>query len=217
MITMRFISIRDALITLLGDNQGTGWDTVGFLDRDQSAKKVNEKRIAEVYYNGGDFGRNNSSQAGPIQHDMKFHIILTVSETAKIDFTALEVATTDPERAAILALSKRAVFEADRSMDDFISQIWLLIMAPENRNLGIDISSNPRIGNRWIPNVRKEQPKREGEFCTMRAMVTLGGLIPEDIAGVTPGIEYTVPPYEGTLKIKDNIDQSGNADTGTPA
>lgn len=210
---MKFITVRDSLITLLGDNQGTGWETIGFLDRDESAKKVNEKRTAEVYYNGGDFPRF-SSGVGPFQHDMKFHIILTVAETSKIDFTALNAATTDIERAAILALEKRAVFEADRSMDDFISQIYLLLMAPQNRNLGAPF----KLGNRWIPNVRKEQPKRDGEFCTMRAMITLGGLIPEDIAG-TPieGVEYETPPYDGILKIKDNIDQSGTAEPGTPA
>ena len=45
MIDMKFQAVRDALITLMGANQGTGWDTIGFLKRDESAKKVNEKRI----------------------------------------------------------------------------------------------------------------------------------------------------------------------------
>lgn len=217
-MTMIFEAVRDALIELMGANQGTEWKTIGFLERDQSAKENNAKRTAQVYYNGGDFPQGSSSMTGAVQHDMKFHVILSVAEKSKGDQAALDAATTEAEYIAASATFTRSEFEADRHMDDFISKIWFLLMAPQNRNLGLDIIQYPRIGNRWIPSVRKEAVKTAGGFCTMRSMITLSGLIPEDIAGIdTAGLpEYEQIPYSGDIEIKDNIKQSGNLDVGTP-
>ncbi|MCK4817419.1 hypothetical protein KA005_16735 [bacterium] len=217
-MNMIYEAVRDALVILLGTAQGTDWNTIGFAERDQSAAENNALMTAQVYFNSGDFPKSNSSMAGPIQHDMKFHVILTVAENAKGDVTAMDNATTEAEYAAAVASFSRSEFEADRKMDDFLSKIWLLIMAPQNRYLGLDIATYPRLSNRWIPNVKKEQPKRSGNFCTIRAMLTIEGLIPEDVAGIDVSAlpEYITPPYSGDIAIKDNINQSGNLDTGEP-
>lgn len=216
MITMKYHAVRDALVTLLGDNQGTSWDTIGYLQRDQSAKQNNEKKTAQVYYNSGDFQRT-SSAAGPIQHNFSFHVILTVAEKAKGDVSGLDNAATEAEYLTALTTFTQAEYEADRQMDDFISEIWLLITGPQNRNLGLDLSQYPRIGSRWIPNVKKEQPKRIGSLCTMRSMMTITGLIPEDTVGIQVGQEMIKPEITGDNKIKGNEKQSGFEEIGEPA
>ena len=215
---MIYEAVRDALIALLGANQGTDWNTIGFAERDQSAKENNALMTAQVYYLGGDFSKSNSSMSGAIQHEMKFHIIFTVAEKAQGDLSAMDNAQTEAEYAAAVASFKRSEFIADRKVDDFLSKIWLLIMSPVNRNLGLDTTIYPRLSNRWIPNVKKEQPKRSGNFCTIRAMLTIEGLIPEDVAGIDLSAlpEYETPPYGGTIAIKDNIKQSGTLEVGTP-
>lgn len=219
---MLFIAVRDSLVTLLGEGQGIGidqkWDTIGFQERDQSAKENFFMPTIQTYFNTGDFQQNKSSMVGSIQHSMKFNLILSVAEKAKGDLTALDDADTQAEYLAAQATFTRSEFETDRSMDQLISDIWLFLMNPENRDMGLDPLLYPHVGNRWIPDVRKEAVKRSGNLCTMRAIMTISGLIPEDLIGQdTTGLpEYEQPPYSGDITIKDNVPQSGNLDQGTP-
>jgi len=220
-MNMIFEHVRDALVDLFGSKQGTAWNTIGFIERDQSAAENNSKRTVQVYYNSGDFPKGSSSPSGPVQHNMTFNLILTVSEKSTGDLVALSAAETAEEYAAALATFSRSEFLADRSMDEFIRLIFSVLMDPQNRNLGlpatVGLRKIPNIGNRWVPTVRKEQPNTKGEFCTMRAMITLTGLVPEDLLGfdVAAYPEWSEIPYSGSVPIKGNPAQSGNEAPGT--
>lgn len=219
---MLFITVRDSLVTLLGSGQGVGvdqkWNTIGFQERDQSAKENFEMPTVQTYFNTGDFQQNKSAMTGSVQHDMKFQLVLTVAAKAKGDLTALDNATTEAEYLAAVESFSRSEFETDRRLDQLISDVWLFLMNPENRDMGVNPMVYPHIGTRWIPEVRKEAIKRIGNLCTARAMMTISGLIPEDLIGQdTTGLpEYEKPPYSGDITIKDNVSQSGNLDPGTP-
>jgi hypothetical protein len=216
-MTMNFEAARNAFVTLLGNAQGTNWRTIGYAERDQSAKENRKIPTVQVYYNAGKFPKSRSSMVGPIYHEMDFRLWITVAAAAKGDITALDDAESEAEYMAAVATFTAAEFEADRLMDEMIRRLWQLVMNAANQDLGLS-SDYPLVSNRWIDSVRKEEPKRISSLVTMRAMMTVKAQISEEIIGIdTTGlIEYDDPPYSGEDTIKGNTPQSGVLSAGEP-
>ena len=223
-MSMRFILVKKSLVDLLGTAQGAEWKTIGFIERDQSAKENNTLRTLQVFYNSGNFQKTGSSIGGPVYHDMEFRLVFTVAEASEGDIDALNSATTPAEYIAANETFIRSEELADERMDDFLSRVWTVLMDARNRNLGVpevDPETGfpvPKLSGRWLDSIRKEEPKQRGAFCTMRAQMPVTAKTVEEIVGfdVTGRVTYQDLPYEGADTIKDNIPQSGNEVIPTP-
>lgn len=219
---MRFELVRDSIITMLGNAQGSDWITIGFPERDQSDDQNSSKKTAQVYYNGGAFPKGKSSARGPVAHEMEFRIILTVASASIGNIDDLDNAENIEEYAAAVATFARSEELADRELDDFISKIFSTVMSAQNINLqvpSIDPETGfnvPKISDRWIDDVKKSEPSQKGRFTVIRAAMILKAQIFEEIVGIDIS---TLPiwdkiPYDGTNVIKGNTPQSGNKQEG---
>lgn len=196
---MNFRTIKDGLITLLGNEAAGRFIVLGYQKQSQRAEELlNNKRNVQVYYARGEFPKSKASTNGPIQHDMTFNIDCMVSKSAEVDLTPLEnPAATPLQKATALAASRSASQLADDSMDELFEIIDQIIMDARNIDLGLDF----KIASRWIGRMDKDSPLPNGEYVVLTGIMQLTCSIDEQVLGLTPalatgGIDCEIPIQE---------------------
>jgi hypothetical protein len=143
-------------------------------------------------------------------HNITMAIDLTVSKAAEGDLSTItNPASTPAQVAAALAVFQEASALADDSLDELIEIVYQIIM--DGRNVDLQLPSGT-ISNRWIDQVRKDDPIPRGEYVILTGSMQLtcgaseavpGDIgIPGDIYDFTieqPDDEVQKTGKEGTL------------------
>lgn len=208
-MTMNFIIVRDALITLLGNQAAGRFRVLGFQEQGQSAEEVKDSsRTAQVYYSQGDFPKSGASIiTGPSKHNMTFKVDLTVSKAASCDLTIInDPLATQGDLAIALAASQEAVNLADKSLDELFNVVYQILMDARN----IDFQLDRVVANRWGDNFQKNQPISRGELVVLTGTMQLTASIEEELLGDTP--QPAIDGIDLTLSIdSDDPDKTGKA------
>lgn len=183
-MTMLFRTYGAALRTILGNNQGSDFVTVGYAARQKDALEyINSARTVEVVYVAGDFPKSSSTRAGGQNHQMQYVLSLTVSEAASGDLATLnDDSSTAGELTTAISNLKLAEHAADESMDELADLVYQIAMSAVNMDLGLDA----KVANTWISDFKKEKPGRFGDLVVIRGQYMFGCQGTEEITGVNP-------------------------------
>lgn len=180
---MVFELVRDAVETLLAENQSTFFRTIGEQKQSTDAEQVKGNlRTVQVFYSEGDYPRDSNNYI-QVRHAITIQLLYTVSSPAKVDLSVLD----DPEesaankQAALLAASEGSRL-ADRLMDELRRMVSQIIMDPANIELGLDPYV---VANRWLNNFRKSEPIDKGNLFILTGTETFTCIVDETFTGAT--------------------------------
>jgi hypothetical protein len=167
---MKFIAAKAALVKLLTDNADDRYKVITYDALPTDAKRYQgSNRTVRVFYQGGKFP--SGSQSTPAMHDVSMMIECVVSDAVQADLSVLEdLNATDAQRAAALAEATPGAMRVDASMDELLSIVWDVIMAPQNRWFG---GQKYVIGSRWVTEMAKDRLVPIGEYCIMTGFLKL--------------------------------------------
>lgn len=183
-MTMKFITIRDAITTTLGDAAAGRYRVLGYQENGRSAESVlDDERLVQVFYQSGSFPETASGLSGPFNHKMTFTFQFEVASRTEVDLTVLlNPASTAADVQAAWAALKPAEAAANEAMDELFDIVWNVVMDARERDFGL---SDP-IGSRWLNDFRKESVIPRGEYAVITAAAQLTCNETELVTGETP-------------------------------
>lgn len=180
---MQFRTLKDSIVTILGNAEAGRYTTVGFQRQSSSGDEINAIRKVAVYFQSGEFPKSSGRYTGTVMHDTSFTIELSVAAAAKIDLAILNNdASTPAEKATALAALQESAKLADDDWDELLDIVFQVLMDARNVDLGL---SEGDVSNRWIPRAQKDSPVPQGEFVMLTGRVTLDARVAEEVVGDT--------------------------------
>ena len=205
---MNFETLKASIVELLGNAAAGRFRVIGYQKQAQSAESVKDlDRSVQVFYKQGVFPKLAGSINGPVQHDMVFHIILTVSSASKGNLAALnDPNSTIPDLKYALAHLRLAEENADELFDSLSRIVYQILMDARNVDLGIQPI---RVGSRWVETIIKDEVLIRGALVIQSGTLRLTARMPEELSGdsgemievIDDGIEIDGDPtvQAGTL------------------
>lgn len=183
-MTMKFRTIQQALVTILGDASASRYQVVGYQRQVKSAEEVqNTDRMVQVFFSQGEFPRSKGRLTGPVQHIPTFSIGLTVSAAANVDLSVINnPASSAAQIATALAAMQEAASVVDESFDELADIIYQILMDGLNYDLGLSKGS---VSNRWVNSIRKDNPVPQGALLILTGSIEYEVQTAEDITGDT--------------------------------
>jgi len=181
---MMFRTVKTALVNLLNDQSLGLFRVIGHDTQSKSAEGMKGiDQLVQVVYDQGQFPKGSSGQYGPVSHDISFDVVLSVSATAKGDLSVLEnPGSSDIQKAAAIASIKTASAEADDKIDNFIEEVFQILMDARNVDAGLDSGS---IANRFVDSIIKHDALENGNLVVKTAVIKYTCRVSEDIRGET--------------------------------
>jgi len=179
---MNFQSVQTALVTALGAGAAGRYRTIGYQDLPIGQSEIiGNNKLVSVYYVQGDLPKHLSGLVGPATHSCKFNIDLKLSQNTKVNLSTLEDSeSTEGERATVLAALQDSKNLANTNLDDFINVVFGVLT--DNRNLFLGLSKSI-FANRWISNIKKEEPMYFGNSVICSAILTYECDVEETFVG----------------------------------
>jgi hypothetical protein len=205
---MMFRKLKHAIIHhILVPNEAGRYVTVGNQGQVNSATQINQNKQVTIYYSESEFPKSESAAYGTVTNEAVFTVELVVVSSALADLSVLnDEAAAAEDKAKALRQTLEAGDMADREMDEFIDIIWNILMDARNQDLGMP---NNTIADRWITNLRKDQPEREGEFIILTASFRLTCKFNEQIKGEDL-VEFGSKIMDVDIDLSgDDIEQTG--------
>ena len=205
---MNFETLKASIVELLGNAAAGSFRVIGYQKQAQSAESVKDlDRSVQVFYKQGVFPKSAGSINGPVQHDMVFHIILTVSSASKGNLAALnDPNSTIPDLKYALSHLRLAEENADELFDSLSRIVYQILMDARNVDLGIQPI---RVGSRWVETIIKDEVLIRGALVIQSGALRLTARMPEELSGdsgemievIDDGIEIDGDPtvQAGTL------------------
>lgn len=166
---MNFRTIKLNIISILNAGNlllplASRFEVVQAQRQNQSGDDVNRIKKVTVYYAGADVPENKGSVNGTSLTNPTFRIELCVNSKAIV---------TNP---ALPTTGKSAELVADDVMDEFIEQVWNILMAAPNMDLGMTLG---QVSNRYIKNIDKSTINKDGSHAQLFAIMDLTCTTPE--------------------------------------
>lgn len=205
---MNFRLIKTSIIdNVLGPAEAGRYRTIGYQKQTTDVEDVlDNERSVQLFYSSSDFPKNASGLQGPFKHEISYRLELAVSKEAAIDLAVLNnPSSTAIERAAVLTSVQEAADLADESFDDLVDILFQVFMDARNIELGLPVGD---ATDRWIGQVRKDEPEPTGEFVLLTGTMVLTCSTSEEAPG-DPGVSGakiidTVVDIDG-----DDVEQTG--------
>lgn len=198
---MQFQKLKESIIAnVLVPAESGRYVTVGHQRQRDSAEVINGNSQVTLYFSEGDMPRAPAQAYGDVMHDVAFMVELTVATTAEIDISVLEDENSSAnERAkAIRAISEASVL-ADERMDELINVVFQVLMDARNEQMGLNPPAErpnlKMVANRWIDQIRKDNPAQDGEYFILTASMRLNCRVGEFITGA----DLPAPPEDGAV------------------
>jgi hypothetical protein len=179
---MRFQTVRDSLIQLLGDLSFGNFRVLGYPEHRQDSRALSGlDRVVQVFYSGGEFPLSEGSSFGYSCHHVEFALNLMVSGYAECDLSVIENSNSTPsEIRDAIADSMITGQKVDESLDDLINLVYQIIMGADHSDLG----DNDPVGSRWVNKIKKDPPVSHGDMVVATAVMTLTCKLEESLTGL---------------------------------
>lgn len=208
---MQFRVVTAAIQTILADaadiGDGPRYQVVGF-QKQGSGEEERKLPTVTVFYREGEFPVGQGSISGPNQHNADYSVQLMVLSASTGDLDALDAGGTPAEMATALSSFDDAAQGADNIFDQLVDDIYQVLMDAQNETFGLAIGA---VSSRWVGNIRKDQPIRDGQLVILSGSMRLTCRVEEVVLGLTgtAGTEFdTVVDIDG-----DDTEQTGAAGT----
>lgn len=201
-MTMRFETIRDALVSTLGAAAAGRFTVVSYQRQSSAAEEARGSNcMVQVFYKSGDFPKSGGSVNGPTEHEIAYDIEFIVSAPASVDLSTLNDsgATAGAKQAALAALQESAAV-ADRLLDGIFGIVYQILMDARNMDLGLTVGI---VKNRWLDSLQKDQPIPQGELVVLTGSARYSCRTQEPVPGDT-GTEPTTVYYDSSIGINDD-------------
>jgi len=198
-MTMKFRTVKAQLETLLGAAAAGRYRVEGYQAQGLSDAEVfGNNRLVQIIFSEGDHPKSASGY-GPYAHDCTYKIVLTVSQSAACDLSALESGVATPsEKAAALAALQPAAKRADDALDELYDHVFQELMKGDNENLGI---TSFYLSNRWIKGFQKLNVTTNGEDAVLSGELTFSCRVDEEVVSTD---EADLDFIDATLKPQDD-------------
>jgi len=207
-MTMKFRTVKAALIAILGAAEGTGkYKTIGFQRQEKAAEEfLGDNRLVEAFFINSNFEERKGRRNGPINNDVTIAIQLTVSAPAKVDLAVInDPGSTALEVQTAMAALKEASNIVDDSIDELYDNVFQIIMDAENLTLGL---AKGVVANRWISSMNKNDVNPRGELVVITGIMDFTCSVSEEILGIA-GIAPN-PLIDSQLEInQDTVQKTG--------
>jgi hypothetical protein len=204
---MNFETLKAAIVDLLGNAAAGRFRVIGYQKQAQSAENVKDlDRSVQVFYKQGVFPKSAGSINGPVQHDMVFHIILTVSSASKGNLAALDNPnSTVADLKYALEHLKLAEENADALFDSLARIVFQILMDARNIDLGLE---PVRVGGRWVETIVKDEVLIRGALVVQTGALRLTARMPEELLG--DSVEHDLEVIDAGLEVEgDSTVQAG--------
>lgn len=205
---MQFQTVRDAIEKTLDDEAACRYQVIGYQPQSAGASQRATPTVG-VYYGEGDLPPSGGSIVGPNKHDATFRLEFTVAVQPEGDLMTLQdenATTTQLSRA--LETFQNAAREADRLLDQLISDVYGVLMDARNELFGLPVGA---LSSRWVTGIRKDSPVPRGETVLLTGNAQLTCTVSETVLGETgtAGADFDV-----TIDLDgDDTEQTGVAGT----
>lgn len=150
----------------------------------------------------GAFPPQSAASRGDVEHQFKIILHCIVGATSKNNKAVLvDPTTTMAEKAAAIALTRKASVVADEQLKEVMCSVYGIIMDARNGNLGCDRLDVPfTIRNRFISKWHVSDVSYEGEYALMEGILELDVVVKESVGGETPYVPLTGLVLDGTIR-----------------
>jgi hypothetical protein len=212
-MTMMFRTVKDRLVTILGNAASGNYRVWGYQGQSTDAlTTTGANRKVAVHYRSGSFPRSAASQRGPTRHEMEFQVELLTSAKASGDVSALEnPASSASERATAISNFTPAAKACDALMDGFIDAIYQVLMDNEAIYLDNGTDGDLKVANRWISRVQKDDPLPDGGLAVLTATITYNVVAMETITGAAAVGDMDLVSLD--LLVEGDVDDPVEGDT----
>ena len=172
---MNFRTLKQNVVSILSSASSGRFEVIQSQQQRQGSKDINTLKKVIVYFVSDDFPENTGSANGELQSKPTFRIFLEVASKGKF---------TDKDDPSSLI---SADLIADDEIDELIEIVFQILMDARNIDLGMSIG---QVSGRYIKNVQKSTPNKDGENVIMMAQMDLTCMTSEEILG-DEGVEGT--------------------------
>lgn len=204
---MNFETIRDAIITTLGNDAAGRFTAIGFKRQGKSADEVktDASRLVQVSFTKGRFPKERGAWVGSCTHEVELSIGLTVSSKAKVDLSVLNnaAATVGQLTTALLNLEE-ASYLVDVSFDNLAATVYEILKDGNNVDFGLAAGV---IRSPWLGEIKKDNPQPKGGLVVITGEILFSFTTTEDTltaTGTTPDSVDVVLDIDG-----DDVEQTG--------
>lgn len=203
---MMFRTVRDALVTILGDGAESRFRVIGYQRQSKNADEVlSNDRLVQVYFSDGEFTKSAGRMMGHKTHNVSYEIDMSASAPAKGDLSVLDSTTsTAIQKAAALAAVKEAAEEADTQVDELIEYVYQILMDARNEGLGL---TKGDISSRWIGAIQKDTIIERGDLVVKTANMKYTCRVQETVLGDI-GNEPETVVFDSDVPV-DDVDGAG--------
>lgn len=213
-MTMNFETLRDNIVTVLGNAAAGRYRVVGYQTvTDDADEYRNNNRLVKVYFSEDQFPKNQSGLVGNLHSEPVYTVELIVSKAAEGDLAVFDnPASTPTELETALTNVKLAEDLADKSWDELAGIVYQVLMDARNIDFNMTIGT---IAGRWLDNFRKDEPGQigivkgilGGKLITITGSARFTCVLDEEIVGDTGTAGYI---YDNVI----DIDNDDNEKTG---
>lgn len=184
---MKFRKIKKSITdNVLGPAEGGRYRTIGYQKQNTDVEDIlGSNRTVQVFFSSSDFPKNASGLQGPFKSDVSYRIELAVAEASAVNLSALkDENATDEDREKAWKSFVESGDAADDSFDELVEIVFQVLMDARNIDLGMPVGDAP---DRWVGQVRKDEPEPTGEFVTLTGAMMLTCSPSEEASG-DPGV-----------------------------
>lgn len=198
---MMFRTVRDALVTTLGDGAESRFRVIGYQRQSKNADEVlSNDRLVQVYFSDGAFPKSAGRMRGSKTHDLSIEIDMSASAPAQGDLGVLDSDTaTAIQKAAALAAIREAAEVADLQVDELIDAVYQILMDARNERLGLPVGD---VSSRWIPTIQKDTIVERGDLVVKTANMKYTCRVQESVLGDI-GNEPETVVFDADVKVGD--------------
>ena len=208
MAEMNFRIIKQSIIDNVLAPEASTYEfvVIGYQKQSKPAEQTTgPKRTVQVYFKEGDFPKSAGRPSGPVSHNLRYKIELTVSSAVKGDLSVIN----NPDATALQLSTAISAFQnacalVDEAFDEFADFVWNVFMDGKNFDLGLDKGV---MSNRWISNIQKDDIQEMGGLVTLTGSLDLTCRTseqPRSVSGTAAKIFDTEIDIDG-----DDVEKTG--------
>ena len=211
---MMFRVLKKNLVTILDRSARGRFVVVGHPNQTTgTGELLKAKRRVQVFFGNGDFSKGNAGPTGPVQHEITYQVTLSLTAQAEGNLAAMNTegddSTARAVRKAAIAQFYTAATMADQDMDEFLEQVYQVLM--DGRNVDIDTDGPPYlVSNRWVESIDRFEPISQGDTVIITATINYTCQAVEEILG-----DIGTAAAQPAFNITDDINENGSNNTGS--
>ena len=202
---MQAEGLKDAIVTLLGNNAAGRFVVIGYKTQAQSSEETRDDyRSVQVFLFYGGFPKNKRN--GPYSHDLKIRVDITASKASKADLSVLEDAeSSEAEKITAINEMQNSSDLVENSSLECLGFVFDILADSQQNDFGF----GDTVSNKKIIDWTNHGPVKYGKFTTNTISLNISVSVEEPVIGETP-VDAEEPIFDTTVDVYDNDEESND-------